>query len=41
MLEMMHFDFVCLISAFMVSSSRLGSDNDSGDDGCLEKVTDL
>ena len=28
------------ISAFMVSSSRWGSDSVSGDDGCLEKVID-
>ena len=34
MLEMINFVFP--ISAFMVSSSRLGSDNVSGDDGCLD-----
>ena len=39
MLEMIN--FVCHISAFMVSSSRWGSDSDFGDDGCLEKVIDL
>ena len=33
--------FVFPISAFMVSSSRWGSDSDSGHDGCLEKVIDL
>ena len=38
MLEMIN--FVIPISAFMVSSSRLGSDSVSGDDGCLEKVID-
>ena len=36
MLEMIN--FIYPISAFMVSSSRSGSDSDSGDDGCLEKV---
>ena len=36
MFEMVNFLFH--ISAFMVSSSRWGSDSDSGDDGCLEKV---
>ena len=39
MLEMINFVFP--ISAFMVSSSRWGSDSDSGDDGCLEMVIDL
>ena len=40
MLEMINFLFP--ISAFMVSSSRWGSeDSDSGDDGCLDKVIDL
>ena len=34
MLEMINFVFP--ISAFMVSSSRWGSDSVSGDDGCLE-----
>ena len=34
-------NFVVPISAFMVSSSRWGSDRDSGDDGCLEKVINL
>ena len=38
MLEMINFIFP--ISAFMVSSSRWGSDSVSGDDGCLEKVID-
>ena len=38
MLEMINFVFP--ISAFMVSSSRCGSDSASGDDGCLEKVID-
>ena len=28
-------------SAFIESSSRWGSDRDSGDDCCLEKVIDL
>ena len=28
-------------AAFIESSSRWGSDRDSGDDGCLEKVIDL
>ena len=36
MLEMINFVFP--ISAFTVSSYRWGSDSDSGDDGCLEKV---
>ena len=35
MLEMINFVFP--ISAFMVSSSRWGSNSASGDDGCLEK----
>ena len=39
MLEMINFVFP--ISAFVVSSSRWGSDSDSVDDGCLEKVIDL
>ena len=38
MFEMINFEFSIL--AFMVSSSRWGSDNYSGDDGCLEKVID-
>ena len=38
-LEMMNFVFPN--SAFIASSSRWGSDIDSGDDGCLEKVIDL
>ena len=38
MLEMINLVF--LISTFMVSSSRWGSDSASGDDGCLEKVID-
>ena len=38
MLEIINFVFP--ISAFMVSSSRWGSDSASGDDGCLEKVID-
>ena len=38
MLEMINFVFH--ISAFMVSSSRLGSDIASGVDGCLEKGID-
>ena len=38
MLEMINFVFP--ISAFMVSSSRWGSDSASGDDGCLKKVID-
>ena len=38
MLEMIN--FVYPISAFMVSSSRQGSDSASGDDGCLKKVID-
>ena len=38
MLEMINFVFP--ISAFMVSSSRWGSDSASGDDDCLEKVID-
>ena len=38
MLEMINLVFP--ISAFMVSSSRWGSDRTSGDDGCLEKVID-
>ena len=39
MLEMINFVF--LISAFMVSSSRWVSDSYPGDGGCLEKVIDL
>ena len=39
MLEMINFVFPNL--AFIESSSRLGSDSDSGDDSCLEKVIDL
>ena len=39
MLEMINFVFP--ISAFMVSSSRRGSDSASGYYGCLEKVIDL
>ena len=39
LLEMINFIFP--ISVFMVSSSRWGSDSDSGDNGCLEKVIDL
>ena len=39
MLEIINFVFS--ISAFMVSSSRWGSDSASVDDGCLEKVIDL
>ena len=38
MLEMINFVFP--ISAFMVSSSRWGSDSSSVDDGSLEKVID-
>ena len=34
------FNFVFPISAFMVSTSRWGSDGASGDEGCLEKVID-
>ena len=34
-------NFVFPISAFIVSSSRWGSDSDSGNNGCLEKVIDL
>ena len=34
-------NFVFIISAFMVSTSRWGSDSVSGDDGCVEKVIDL
>ena len=39
MLEMINFVFPS--SAFIESSSRWGSDRDSGDDGCLEKVIDM
>ena len=39
MLEMINFVFP--ISAFMVSSSRWGSDSNSGNDGFLDKVIDL
>ena len=39
MLEMINFIFS--ISGSMLTSSRWGSDSDSGDDGCLEKVIDL
>ena len=38
MLEIINFVFP--ITAFMVSSSRWGSDSASGDDSCLEKVID-
>ena len=34
-------NFVFPSSAFIESSSRWGSDSNSGDDGCLEKVIDL
>ena len=34
-------NFVFPSSAVIESSSRWGSDRDSGDDGCLEKVIDL
>ena len=39
MLEIIN--FVSPISAFMVFSSMWGTNNDSGDNGCLEKVIDL
>ena len=39
MLEIINFEFP--ISAFMVSSSRWGSDSDSDDDGCLKNVIDI
>ena len=39
MLEIINFVFP--VSAFMVCSSMWGSDSNSGDDGCLEKVIDL
>ena len=39
MFEMINFVFPIL--AFMVSSSRWGSDRVSGGDGCLEKFIDL
>ena len=39
MLEMINFVFPN--SALMVSSSKLGSDSDSTDDGCMEKVIPL
>ena len=39
MLEMINVVFP--ISTFMVSSSRWGSNSDSGEDVCLEKVIDL
>ena len=39
MLEMINFVFPIL--AFMVSYPRWGSDSDSGDDGCLEKIIHL
>ena len=38
MLEMIKLVFP--LSDFIVSSSRLGSDSASADDGCLEKVID-
>ena len=38
MLEIINFVFP--LSAFVVSSSRWGSDSASGDDGCLGKVID-
>ena len=38
MLEMINFVFPSL--AFIESSSRWGSDRDSGEDGCLENVNE-